>query len=229
MKKIIFILLCVVLISLTGATKAQKQHDYVDLGLPSGTLWSTCNLGASNPGEYGDYYAWGETSTKTIFTWETYKYAKDGSHHKLTKYCHIPIYGGYQYTDSLAILERSDDAAYVQWGSNWCTPTTEQFKELYDNCDHKWIKQYEGKDIAGMLFTSNINGKTIFFPAAGRKRDHGKVYCEWEEGVYMSTELDLSCPSSSKPLYFNLHMYINTAHACGRCAGICVRPVRRSK
>ncbi len=84
-------------------------HAYVDLGLPSGTLWATCNIGATKPEEYGDYFAWGETSTKDTYDWTTYKYSK-GDEDELTKYCDDSDYGynyGYNgFTDSLNTLGR---------------------------------------------------------------------------------------------------------------------------
>ena len=104
-------------------------EEYVDLCLPSGTLWATCNLGANVPEEFGDYYAWGETETKTIFTVGTYKYC-NGDFYSLTKYCNDPSYGYNGFTDNLAVLLTEDDAATVNLGDNWCMPTKEQWQEL---------------------------------------------------------------------------------------------------
>ena len=97
-------------------------HAYVDLGLPSGTLWATCNVGASSPEEYGDYFAWGETEPKNDYNWSTYKYCK-GSSTTMTKYCTSSSYGT---VDNKTELEPSDDAATVNWGSNWQMPSLEQ-------------------------------------------------------------------------------------------------------
>ena len=127
-------------------TGSLAGHDWVDLGLPSGTKWATCNVGASKPEEYGNYFAWGETKTKEIFNRETYRYFDAG----LTKYT---------YDDKLEILEETDDAASANWGKDWRIPTEEEFKELLDKCT--WTKKANGYEVKG------TNGKTIFLPAAG--------------------------------------------------------------
>jgi hypothetical protein len=96
---------------------------YVDLGLPSGTLWATCNIGANSPEEYGYYFAWGETEGyndgKTTFDWSTYKWC-NGSYDSLTKYKYSSSYGTYDYKTE---LDLDDDAAYVNWGAEWCMPS----------------------------------------------------------------------------------------------------------
>ena len=85
-------------------------HEYVDLGLPSGTLWATCNVGAETPESIGSYFAWGETSTKADYDWSTYKYC-NGSENTLTKYCNDANYGYNGYSDELVVLQPEDDAA----------------------------------------------------------------------------------------------------------------------
>ncbi|MBO4370001.1 MAG: hypothetical protein J5808_01395, partial [Paludibacteraceae bacterium] len=85
-----------------------QGHDYVDLGLPSGTLWATCNVGANTPEEYGDYFAWGETTLKSNYEWSTYKY---GTYNQLTKYCYKSDYGKNGFTDTKTTLDAEDDAA----------------------------------------------------------------------------------------------------------------------
>ena len=102
-------------------------HEYVDLDLPSGTLWATCNVGAEKPEEYGDYFAWGETKTKENYDWSTYKWC-NGSEYELTKYC---VSGRYGTVDNKTELLPEDDAATANWGSNWCMPTVEQIEELH--------------------------------------------------------------------------------------------------
>lgn len=104
-----------------------EGHGYVDLGLPSGTLWATCNLGAETPYEYGGYYAWGETEPKTLFKWSNYKYGND--YNKLTKYCYDPEYGYGEFVDNLRELLPEDDAAKMLWGNGWCVPTINQWKD----------------------------------------------------------------------------------------------------
>lgn len=97
-----------------GCNKEKVGHVYVDLGLPSGTLWATCNVGANTPEEYGDYFAWGETSTKAKYNWNNYKYCKDGYSRNLTKYCNDPYEGYQEFTDELTELHPCDDAASVK-------------------------------------------------------------------------------------------------------------------
>ena len=148
--------------SSTTVSGTYNGHDYVDLGLPSGTLWATCNVGASKPQDYGNYYAWGETTTKNIYDWNTYKYA-NGDYKKLTKYCGLSNYGNNGFTDNLTTLQSSDDAAIANWGSGWCMPTQGEWQELIDNTSHTWTYH---NGVNGQLFTAS-NGYTLFLPAAG--------------------------------------------------------------
>ena len=115
-----------------GNSGSANGHEYVDLGLPSGTLWATCNVGASKPEEYGDYFAWGETKPKSDYSWETYKWCK-GSSKTMTKYCTNSKYGYNGFTDDLWELLPEDDAATVNWGSGWQTPSLAQLKELFNS------------------------------------------------------------------------------------------------
>ena len=142
-------------------------HDYVDLGLPSGTLWATMNIGATKPEEYGDYFAWGETEPKDIYAWSTYKYGN--VYNALTKYCNNSSYGKDGFTDSLTELELADDAARVNWGGEWRMPTSGQVQELIDNTTSAWTNNYNNTGVSGMTFTSKTNGNTMFVPAAGTK------------------------------------------------------------
>ncbi len=136
------------------------QHEYVDLGLPSGTLWATCNIGASSPEEYGDYFAWGEIEPKEIYTWDTYKWC-DGTLTSMTKYCLDSYYG---QVDHKFELEPADDAAYMNWGPSWRMPNVEQMRELGQYCT--W-QSASINDISGYLVTGP-NGNTLFFPKAGK-------------------------------------------------------------
>jgi len=138
-------------------------HEFVDLGLPSGTKWATCNVGAETPEAYGDYFAWGDTIGQEFYNWSHYKYC-NGDYNKLTKYCDNEEYGNNGFTDELTTLEESDDVATAKWGKGWRMPTREDLKELIDNCDTTWTAQ---NGINGMLFTSRTNGNSIFLPAAG--------------------------------------------------------------
>ena len=137
-------------------------HEYVDLGLPSGTLWATCNVGATAPEESGDYFAWGETEPKEEYTWENYQWC-NGSDTTLTKYCTNSIWGYQDFTDGKIELDPEDDAAYVNWGSEWRMPSKADIDELIENCTWEWT-QLNGMN--GRLFTGP-NGNTLFLPAAG--------------------------------------------------------------
>lgn len=199
-------------------TGTANGHDYVDLGLPSGTLWATCNMGASKPEDYGNYYAWGEIRPKAIYNWETYKYA-NGDGNKLTKYCAKKDYGNDGFTDNLSILQNGDDAATTNWGSGWCTPSKAQWEELKNNTTHKWTMR-NGKQ--GRLFTAK-NGQSVFLPAAGTCWD-SEFYNAGSYGRYWSRSLYIGYPHSAWCLYFDLEdWYMGYGN---RYYGFSVRPVR---
>ena len=161
-------------------------YEYVDLGLPSRTLWAKCNIGAEEEHEYGDYFAWGETKPKKDYTWNTYKYA-DGNFNELTKYCGHKAFGHDEFIDDITELEPKDDAAHVNMGGKWCIPTQEQWEELL-SLKHEIIKNYKNKEINGMLFTAK-NGNTLFLPAAGYA-DNTRFYNENLFARYMSNSID---------------------------------------
>ena len=143
--------------------------EWVDLDLPSGTLWATCNVGASSPEDYGDYFAWGETEPKDVYDWSTYKWC-NGSYNTLTKYCTDSSYGNNGFVDNKTELDPEDDAAYVNLGPLWRMPTTEQQQELINNCIWERTTQ---NGVNGYLGTGP-NGKTLFLPAAG---------CRWRDSL----------------------------------------------
>ena len=150
-------------------------YAFVDLGLPSGVKWAACNVGATTPEGYGGYYAWGETETKGDYTWDTYKWC-NGSSSTMTKYCVNSKFGT---VDNKTTLEPEDDAAHVNWGGAWRMPTDAECQELIDNCTWTWTSDYNGTGIAGRIVTSNINGKSIFLPAAG----------QWNNSWTLNTEI----------------------------------------
>lgn len=198
-------------------------HEYVDLGLPSGTLWATCNIGASSPEDYGDYFAWGETmgSKSREFYWDNYKYCM-GSEETLTKYCDNASYGYNGFTDNVTELESSDDAAYVNWGSDWRMPSVEQFWELINNTTIVW-RTMNGKN--GCQMTSKSNEKSIFLPAAGMRYFFAAT---WEEGSllrYYSRMLYPNAPHGAEYLT-NDNERITTGWDGSRCYGGSIRPVR---
>ena len=194
------------------------DHEYVDLGLPSGTLWATCNVGADNPEDYGDYFAWGETQPKDTYNWSTYQYCM-GSYNTLTKYCNNSSYGYNGFTDDLTTLLPEDDAATANWGSDWRMPTKEEWQELYDNTTMTWTTQ---NGVNGRLFTAS-NGNSLFLPAAGY-RGNGSLYCAGSYGDYWSSSLNTDYPYDAWYFDFNsgsCRMY-NGSRGCGQS----VRPVR---
>ena len=140
-----------------------RNSDWVDLGLPSGLLWATRNVGATSPEDYGDYFAWGETqSNKQFYDGFSYIYMERGDHgFLLTKYCNDPLFGYNGFTDNLTILQPGDDAATANFGGR--TPTKEEWEELMNNTTATWTTQ---NGVNGLLFTA-INGNSLFLPAAG--------------------------------------------------------------
>lgn len=147
----------------TSDQTVTQKHEYVDLGLTSGTLWAKENIGAKGCYEYGDYFAWGETQTKESYTFDNYKY-KGEKEMMISKYCLSEESGT---IDNLLTLLSEDDAAYVLWGKEWTMPTLEQINELFEECDCKWMKDYEESGINGLLVQSKKNANSIFLPAAG--------------------------------------------------------------
>ena len=159
-------------------------HEYVDLGLPSGLKWATCNVGATTPEEYGYYFAWGETEPKDYYDyWTNYKYC-NGTYDTMTKYCTDSSYGT---VDNKTTLELSDDAAYVNWGGNWRMPTIAEQDELRNtsNCTWIWTTQ---NGVNGYKVTSKVNGNSIFLPAAGYRYDDDISYAG-SSGEYWSSLL----------------------------------------
>ncbi len=169
----------------------------IDLGLPSGTKWACCNIGASSPTEYGNYYAWGETQPKSVYNWSTYKWGDD--YDELTKYCTNGSYGLNGFVDNKTELDLADDAAYVNWGSGWRMPSEEQIQELIDNCTSEWTTR---NGVNGRLFTSKINGASLFLPAAG-VRLGSEVYNAGSFGYDWSRTLRSSGPRYAYDLYFD--------------------------
>ena len=202
-------------------TGSANGHYYVDLGLPSGTLWATCNIGANNPEDYGNYYAWGETKPQpgTTYTWSSYKYAK-GNNDKLTKYCNKSDYGNNGFTDYLPALQSIDDPSVANWGNGWRTPSKSQWDELFANTTNKWATK---NGVKGRLFTSKKNGKSFFLPSAGNRRDSELSY-DGSYGYYWTCSLNSDYPYGAWNIYFNSdYCRVNYDN---RSRGFSVRPVR---
>jgi len=189
--------------------------EYVDLGLPSGLLWATSNVGTFIPEGYGDYFAWGETTTKDYYYWNTYIYGNDMT--AITKYCHSAPYGYNGFTDDLTTLLPEDDAATANWGNGWRMPTKEEFQELYNNTTLTWTQQ---NGVNGWLFTTT-NGNSLFLPAAGYRgsdelSDAGDFAYYWSSSLYTS--------SSRGAWFLGSDPYFISWYS--RCYGFSVRPVR---
>ncbi|MBP5318109.1 MAG: hypothetical protein J6Y77_01730 [Paludibacteraceae bacterium] len=206
-------------------------HDYVDLGLPSGTLWATCNVGASSPEESGDYFAWGETTPKSDYSWLTYEF---GNWYQLTKYCNDSSFGKDGFADDKTVLDAEDDAATVNWGSDWRMPTIEEIAELCTECTDQWIV-YNG--VPGRKFTAP-NGNSVFLPAAGYfdkadlDKDHNGSGLDWvgTNGNYWSATPDGDNPSYACYVIFysdreNYVNHVKYNRKGDRYCGQSVRPV----
>lgn len=197
-------------------------HEFVDLGLPSGTLWATCNIGANTPEEAGNYFAWGETTPKDGYDWDTYKWC-NGTDETITKYCTESSVGNNGFTDNRTELLPEDDAATANWGSGWQIPSDEQLKELFDskNTTAEWTTQ---NGVNGRKFTSKSNGNSIFFPATGYR--YSTSYNEVGSlGWYWSRSLSEYGSSNANDMLFKSdRCYLNGGQ---RCMGMPVRPVRK--
>lgn len=155
-----------------GNTGIANGYGFVDLTLPSGTLWAWCNIGATTPEEYGKYFVWGETDIlENVSTWSH----KFGEKDNFTKY---------NQTDSTIVLSECDDAAFKNWGNRWRIPTMEEQKELIAHCTWKKVtyKGVKGYKIAGK------NGNSIFLPAAGYLQGSKTEY-SGEYGDYLSSQV----------------------------------------
>ena len=174
----------------------ENGHEYVDLGLPSGLKWATCNVGATTPEGYGDYFAWGETEPKDYYDVNTYKYC-NGSYYTMTKYCTSSSYGT---VDNKTTLELTDDAAHVNWGGKWRMPTLTEQEELLNtsNCAWTWTTQ---NGVKGYKVTSKKNGNSIFLPAAGY-RYYDNLGNAGSYGNYWSSSLYTSYSDGAYYVYF---------------------------
>ena len=190
------------------------NHEFVDLGLPSGTLWATCNVGADNPEDFGDFFAWGETEPKDFYDWENYKYGN----------CVDGFYELYKYysDDNLTVLEPCDDAVRANWGNEWRMPTKEEYDELYMETTFIWTKI---NGVYGRLLKGS-NENIIFMPATGFIL--GSQSIGPGLGIYWSSSLQTVSLVSA----WSLHFDWENCHVCAtyeRSRGHVVRGVRASK
>ena len=204
MKKILRRLSLVMIVAVLVFTCCKENqntiagHEYVDLGLPSGLKWATCNVGATTPEEYGNYYAWGETKPKTEYTEEN------------------------SATFGVELLDINSnptyDVARANWGSTWRMPTMTEMDELIDNCTCKWTTE---NGVSGSIVTGP-NGNSIFLPAAGYC-DTSSYYDVGEYGDYWS-----STPyerGECVAMGFSFNSIRSTAWYSHRFLGLPIRPV----
>lgn len=222
----------------------------VDLGLS--VKWASCNVGATKPEEYGDYFAWGDTTTyyeagyaeespqkhwkegkSSGFSWSSYKWC-NGSNYTMTKYCNNSEFGNEGFTDTLTVLTPEDDVAHVKWGGSWRMPTKAEQDDLRNKCTWTWYSSgnTEFNGVAGYKVTSNIEGYTerfIFLPAAGFSFDkYHHDYLGSKGGYWSSWSSALSMddrfrPDSACSLNFSSSSAYFTCE--GRFGGRSVRPV----
>lgn len=185
-----------------------SKKEFVDLGLPSGTLWATCNIGATKPEEFGNYFAWGEVAPKFYYANLTYKWWYDDTYTK--------------YSNSGDTIELSDDVAYVNWGGDWRMPTKAELEEL---CEYTIWKDHSINGVEGYQLTSKMNGNTIFFPESGYK-SNDVTY----NGIHVCWINSLATDSNALCLY--IYWSSGPKVECSnkwRCTGLPVRPVKRKK
>lgn len=193
-------------------TGVEAGHAYVDLGLPSGLKWATCNIGATVSTDFGDYFAWGEVEPKKDYSWETYKY---GTEDNLTKY---------NSSDGKIVLDAEDDVATVNWGGKWRMPTKEEMEELVDNCTSLYTSKTDenGYAVFGWKVTGP-NGNSIFLPAEGciykgTLLEAGSCAYYWSSSLYID--------NSSSAYYLGINEHgMGVTWDYSRHYGLSVRPV----
>ena len=172
-------------------------YDYVDLGLPSGTLWASCNVGANKPTDYGLYFQWGDTQgytkeqvgTEKRFNWTNYKFSINGSGSNFSK-----------YTNPSAKLELEDDAAHANMGGDWHMPTHAQIQEIIDKTISDWDAS---GGVGGMKFTSKKDeSRFIFIPMAGMAWDGLADNNEYNGNVW-SSMVSTTDIYAAQSLYFD--------------------------
>lgn len=211
----------------------EEEHEWVDLGLPSGTLWATCNVGANSPDEYGDYFAWGETKPKSEYSWSTYKWMNEGqsSESQINKYTFADGYmsacwydgNGMFIGDGLTELLPEDDAATANWGNGWQMPSLSQCQEL-NNKSYTITTDTTENDVYGKKITSRSNSNSIFLPAAGYYSEK-TLYEAGGFGGYWPRSLEGIYSDRTYGMDFFWGM-MDTGGMSIRLAGLTVRPVR---
>lgn len=222
------------------------EHEYVDLGLPSGLKWATCNIGADRPTEHGVHYAWGEVETQLLveeggdvempYSNHKYKWYYNGNTGRLTKYCDNGSWW-YPYDkepDHKRELDPEDDVAHIVWGGEWRMPTVVECKELIDNCT--WTPVYLADGSKGVEGISKINGRMIFLPMAGEATANGiedanKILRYWTKSLkfygdhLLSNMAEIMQAGIDRDGKFSDNLHIGESGE-QRHLGLTVRPVR---
>ena len=178
-----------------SASGISNGHEYVDLGLPSGLKWATCNVGATKPEGYGYYYAWGETAPKSSY-----------------------LENNYSYSANPDVLPLDRDAAHANWGGAWRMPTETEWTELCEKCTRTWTTR---NGVKGIEIKSKINGNSIFLPAAGYCYGGDLAY-PGTDGYYWSSSINTISPVLALRVDFFSALDV---HSDERCCGLSVRPV----
>ena len=194
--------------------------EYVDLGLPSGTRWARCNVGANSETDYGLYFAFGETNGYNRFTNGDRTF--DRRNYKFSNKSFIYNFTKYNNTDEKKVLDLCDDAAHIHMCGKWHMPTDEQIRELIKNTENIWVTDYNHSGVNGRLFTSKINDEKIFFPACGLLFSEG-YYGPNKSGNFWSSSVDNHCSDCGRELWFGT-VSISTGNV-NRTCGLCVRGV----
>lgn len=194
-----------------------SQHPHaIDLGLPSGTKWACCNVGAKSRSDKGSYFAWGELYPKNSYDWDNYKfsdYVVNGRGY-LNKYCFTSLHG---IVDNRKTLLPEDDVATQKWGRKWCMPTIEDIDEIIEKCawKHATMSGVKGRMVVGP------NGNTIFLPFSGYVTGSLDIR-DSNYGYYWSSTVSLSLVADV--MYFNDDTAKGTSEF-GRSTGLVIRPV----
>lgn len=204
-------------------------HEWVDLGLS--VLWATCNLGAEKQEDYGEYYAWGETTPKSSYNWSNYKWC-NGTDATLTKYCSNSTHGYNGFADDKTILEPEDDAAHVNWGGSWRMPTQAEFSELSSssNCTWTWTTMNGVRGYKVASKRSGYVGNFIFLPATGVKWNSSYIEQIGSYGAYWSSSLDVTpdydyADETAKVQPFKSDIVYGAGSNRSRPNGVTIRPV----
>lgn len=197
------------LLNLVPFVYVRNGHKFIDLGLPSGTLWAETNVGAETATDYGGSYAWGETSPKETYSSKTYKYYNSTD----------SVYTKYNRTDGKTTLEAMDDVATVNWGTSCRQATATEWQELIDNCTTVWTSYTSttGEAVKGMELTGP-NGHSIFLPSAGYDGGFAKNMATW----YNSSSIEAV---ESVFQFYGFGSSFGLAPGGHRATGYSVRPV----